>query len=239
MLEIKNLQVATENRQILRGVDLTVHQKDVTVLFGSNGSGKSTLIKTIMGLSGFQVTAGEILFEGADITGLSVSDRVIKGIGIMFQNPPKIHGVTLLQIAEHLEKDKERIQKLAKELKVEEFLERDINVNFSGGEVKRAELFQVLLSKPKLLLLDEPESGVDIENISVMGKALNRYLTTNDCGCLIITHTGHILEYIKAKKGCVLIEGAICCYSKPEKIFHTIQEYGYEKCKTCTHEVDL
>ncbi len=238
MLEIKNLSVKAGTHLILDRLNLKVEKKEAVVLFGPNGSGKSTLIKAILGISGFISTKGDILFQGRSLKKLSVSDRVKMGIGVMFQHPPQIHGVKLMQIAEYLEKDTSKIKTLASELKVEEFLERDVNVGFSGGEIKRAELFQVILQKPGLLLLDEPESGVDIENISVMGNALNKYLTSNNCSCLIITHTGYILEYIKAEKGCVMLDGSICCHSKPEEIFKTIHSYGYEKCKTCECEVE-
>jgi len=238
VLEVKKLSVRADKHLILKDVDLSVGEKDIIVLFGPNGSGKSTLVKAILGLSGFQVLKGDILFDGKSIKQLSVSDRVGLGIGIMFQHPPKIHGVKLLQIAEYLEKDKTRIKELARELRVEDFLGRDVNLDLSGGEIKRAELFQILLQKPKLLMIDEPESGVDIENISVMGNALNRYLQLSGCGCLVITHTGYILEYVKAKKGCAMLDGSICCYEEPEKIFRTIQRYGYERCKNCECEAE-
>jgi Fe-S cluster assembly ATP-binding protein len=192
----------------------------------------------VLGLSGFRVVKGDIFFKGKSIKALPVSQRVTMGIGVMFQHPPVIHGVKLRQIAEYLEKDKSKIESLADDLKVTDFLERDINVNFSGGEMKRAELFQILLQKPELLLLDEPESGVDIENISIMGKVLNKYLQASRAGCLIITHTGYILEYINARKGCVMLNGTICCHNKPEKIFSTIHQYGYKKCTTCECEIE-
>lgn len=236
VLEVKKLSVRADKRLILKDVDINVAEKEVVVLFGPNGSGKSTLVKAILGLSGLDVVNGDILFKGKSIRQLSVSDRVKLGMGIMFQHPPKIHGVKLQQIAEYLEKDRSRIKELARELRVEDFLGRDINLDLSGGEIKRAELFQILLQKPRLLMLDEPESGVDIENISIMGNALNKYLQLSGCGCLVITHTGYILEYVKAKRGCAMLDGSICCYSEPEKIFSTIQKYGYERCKNCECE---
>jgi len=126
----------------------------------------------------------------------------------------------------------------AQKLNLKEFLDRNINVDFSGGERKRSELFQLLLQKPKLLLLDEPESGVDIENVSIMGNVLNDFLKNNKCSALIITHTGYILEYISADRGCVLINGRICCIDKPKKIFYDIKKSGYEKCKVCRCKVE-
>jgi len=116
---------------------------------------------------------------------------------------------------------------------LENHLFRDINLNFSGGEMKRSELFQLMLQNPDLLLLDEPESGVDIENIGIMGKILDNYLKNEGKSALIITHTGYILDYVKAERGCVLIDGKFWCVGNPKEMFESIRESGYEKCKVC------
>ncbi|RKY34675.1 MAG: ABC transporter ATP-binding protein, partial [Candidatus Omnitrophota bacterium] len=164
---------------------------------------------------------------------LPTEERVKLGIGIMFQHPPKIRGVRLEQIAEFLARDGEEIEKLADKLSLRDHLHREINLDFSGGEMKRSELFQVLLQKPKFLLLDEPESGVDIENISIMGEVLNQYLKEVNASALIITHTGYILDYVDANKAYVLIDGKIWCQGNPREIFESIRKDGYEKCKEC------
>ena len=237
MLKIENITVGADSNIILENIDFQIKKGEIFALFGPNGSGKSTLIKTIMGISGYRLISGRILFENEDISLYPVSKRAKMGIGIMFQHPPKIHGVKLSHIVEYLSADKYYAEELSEKLRIKEFFARELNVDLSGGEMKRVELFQVLLQKPKLLLLDEPESGVDIENISIMGKVLNDYFKRYSRGALIITHTGYILEYIKAEKGCVMMDGKIYCTGDPQKIFNVIRENGYEKCKECEFRV--
>lgn len=233
LLEIRDLAVQIAKKTIIENIHFEIKDSEVMVLFGPNGSGKSTLLKTIMGFSGYTIKSGDILFKGQSLNGVSIEDRVKQGIGIMYQHPPKIRGVKLSQVAQFLTKDKSRIETLAKELSLKEHLDRDINLDFSGGEMKRSELFQVLLQEPDLLLLDEPESGVDLENISIMGSVLNEYLNQKNKSALIITHTGYILDYIKAKKGCVMFEGRLWCVGSPKEMFESIKKQGYQKCKEC------
>lgn len=235
MLNVRNLSVRVGGKTILRDINLEIRKGQILVLFGPNGSGKTTLIKTIMGFSGYEIENGEILFGGEKLNGIPIEERVKRGIGIMYQHPPKIRGVKLSQVAQFLSQDTSLIQGLAEKLSLKEHLDREINLNFSGGEMKRSELFQMLLQKPELLLLDEPESGVDLENISIMGGVLNEYLKEKDKSALIITHTGYILDYIKAKKGCVMIEGKLWCLGSPKEMFESIKKEGYEKCREC-HE---
>ncbi|MCS7180252.1 MAG: ATP-binding cassette domain-containing protein [bacterium] len=233
MLKIENLTVKSGDSVILNDISLFIKENERLIIFGPNGSGKSTLIKTIIGISDYKVVKGKIFFYDKEITSLPISERAKMGIGIMFQHPPKIYGIKILQLAKCLSEDEKEIFQLAEKLKVDEFLRRDLNVNLSGGEIKRVELFQVLLQKPKLLLLDEPESGVDIENISIMGNVLNEYIKEKKCSALIITHTGYILDYVKGERGCVMIDGKITCQNKPKKVFDMIKLYGYAKCEEC------
>ncbi|MBU1121431.1 MAG: ATP-binding cassette domain-containing protein [Candidatus Omnitrophica bacterium] len=233
MLDIKNLSVSVGDKTILRGVDLQIGKGEVLILFGPNGSGKTTLIKSIMGFSGYDIKKGQIRFRDKELNNLPIEEREHLGVGIMYQHPPVIRGVKLRQIAEFLCKDKQKIKDLSERLSLEEHLDRDINLDYSGGEMKRSELFQVLLQDPRLLLLDEPESGVDLENISIMGGVLNEYLARKDKAALIITHTGYILDYINAEKGCVMIDGKFWCVGSPKEIFNNIKAAGYDKCKEC------
>lgn len=235
LLEVRNLSVEAAGKMILKDINLEIEEGQIAVLFGPNGSGKTTLIKAIMGFSGYRITKGEMVFKGRRIDNLATEERVKAGIGIMYQHPPKIRGVKLSQIAGFLSKDKKRIEELSRRLSLLEHLNRDINLDYSGGEMKRSELFQILLQDPELLLLDEPESGVDLENISTMGEALNEYLKAGHKSALIITHTGYILDYIKAKNGCVMIGGRLWCVGEPREMFESIRKDGYEKCKEC-HE---
>lgn len=233
MLEIKNLSVEVSGKSILNDINLKIDKDEIMILFGPNGSGKTTLIKTIMGFSGYSAKKGCIIYKGASINDMSIDGRVKTGMGLMYQHPPKVRGVKLRQIARFLCKDEKRIEELSDRLSLTEHLTRDINLDFSGGEMKRSELFQVLLQNPDLLLLDEPESGVDLENISIMGKALNDYLKKEGKSAFIITHTGYIMDYIDAKEGSVMIDGKLWCVGEPKEMFESIKESGYEKCKEC------
>jgi len=233
MLRLKGVSTAAGDRTIIGNVSLDLRLGETLVLFGPNGSGKSTLLRAIMGLSPCRLLGGTIVLGGRDITALPASGRAAAGIGIMFQHPPKIYGVTLRQIAGMLAPDGAALGDLAAALRLEPFLDRDLNVDLSGGETKRAELLQVLLQRPRVLLLDEPESGVDVENISLMGSLLDRYMRESGCATLVITHTGHMLDYIRADRGCVMVGGAVHCAGEPRALLREIRKHGYEKCREC------
>ena len=235
MLKVNNLSVQVGNKTILKDINFNIEKDVPAVLFGPNGSGKSTLLKAIMGFEGYSVTAGDIIFKGKRINDKSIEERVKMGLGIMYQHPPQIRGVKLAQIAHFLSADNKNIETLTTRLSLAGHLDRDINLGFSGGEMKRSELFQILLQDPDLLLLDEPESGVDLENISIMGTVLNEFLKTPGKSALMITHTGYILDYVKSKNGCVMIEGKLWCVGNPKEMFESIRKFGYDKCKECSH----
>lgn len=235
LLEVNNLTVAIGRKTILEEINFSIEKDNPAVLFGPNGSGKSTLLKTIMGFEGYQIKQGDIVFKGKKINTLATEDRVKLGLGIMYQHPPKITGVKLHQIARFLSSDEQKITALAGRLSLTGHLERDINMGFSGGEMKRSELFQIIMQDPDLVLLDEPESGVDLENISIMGAVLNEYLKEKGKSALMITHTGYILDYVKADNGCVMIDGRLWCVGNPKEMFESIRKFGYEKCKECVH----
>ena len=242
MLEIKQLTVAIDGREILQDLNLKIGIGETHALFGPNGSGKTTLLMAIMGFPRYQVTRGNIIFRGKDITGLPLDERARLGIGISFQRPPVVRGVkTRDMLSASLGKrgNKEIIDSLAKRANLNEFLDRDINYAFSGGEIKRSELMQLLAQKPGLILLDEPESGVDLVNIALIGKLINELLEKEcpmrlrKCTGLIITHTGHILDYVNARTGYVMLDGRIVCEGDPHEMLLTIKEKGYEECAKC------
>jgi len=235
ILQINDLSVEASGKAILEGINLEIKKGEVAILFGPNGSGKSTLIKAIMGFGGYRISGGEIKLSGRRLNDMAIEERVKLGLGLMYQHPPKIRGVKLAQIADFLARDNAKINDFASRLSLGEHLNRDINLDYSGGEMKRSELFQLILQDPQLLLLDEPESGVDLENISIMGGVLSEYLKKEGKSALIITHTGYILDYIKAKKGCVMIGGKLWCVGNPKEMFEEIRKSGYEKCREC-HE---
>jgi Fe-S cluster assembly ATP-binding protein len=232
-LKVENVTVEVAGRAILKDLNLEIPRGKTLVLFGPNGSGKSTLIKAIMGFENYTVTGGRIIYDGEVINSLPTDERAKKGIGVLFQNPPKIRGIKLRQMVELVTGTPAQEDPYVERLNVGELMDRDLNVNFSGGEMKRSELLQVLSQKPKLLLLDEPESGVDIENIAMMGKVLNAFIREHAVASLIITHTGYVLDYVDAQHACVLMDRDIRCYDNPRRVFEDIRQYGYEKCRTC------
>ncbi len=242
MLEIKQLSVAVEDKEILHNVNLTIRNGETHVLFGPNGAGKSTLLMAIMGFPKYRITRGSISFRGQDITGLSVDERARLGIGMSFQRPPVVRGVkTHDMVAACLKwrENEEAISQLAEKADLADFLDRDINYGFSGGEIKRSELMQLLAQRPELALLDEPESGVDLVNIVLIGELMDELLEKScpiqqrKCMGLIITHTGHILDYVNARTGYVMLDGRIGCEGDPHEILSTIRERGYEECVKC------
>ena len=241
MLDIRELSVAVEDREILHNINLTIRTGETHVLFGPNGSGKTTLIMTIMGFPKYKVTKGGILFDGKDITGLTLDERARLGIGMSFQRPPVVRGVKTHDMVDACLKgeDGEAVSHLAERADLADFLEREVNYGFSGGELKRSELMQLLAQRPYLALLDEPESGVDLVNIALIGQLINELLEKDcpirmrKCMGLIITHSGHILDYVNARTGYVLCDGRIGCEGDPHEILATIKERGYEECIRC------
>ncbi len=239
MLLIENLRVEVEGKPVLKGVNLHVKAGETHVLFGPNGAGKSTLFFAIMGFSKYKVTDGKIYFKERDITYLPPHERAKLGLGISFQRPPSIKGIKLNQIGKLLNRSEEEILEKAELLRLKEMLQRDINLGFSGGEMKRSEVFQLLLQNPDLSLIDEPESGVDITNIDVIAKALrillqkDRPILERKKSGIIITHTGFILEKLTADKGHLLIDGKITCSGNPMEMFNEIKLKGYTECLKC------
>jgi Fe-S cluster assembly ATP-binding protein len=242
MLEIRKLSVAIDGRDILQDINLTIGDGETHVLFGPNGSGKTTLLMAIMGFPRYRVTKGNIFFKGKDMTKLSVDERARLGIGMSFQRPPVVRGVKTrdMVIASMGDKeDKVTMDEVAESANMTHFLDREINYGFSGGEIKRSELMQLLAQRPELTLLDEPESGVDLVNIALIGELINElldkscHIRTRKCMGLIITHTGHILDYVNSRTGYVMLDGRIGCAGDPHEILATIREKGYEECVKC------
>jgi len=245
MLEIEQLSVAVDGKQILKDINLSIRTGETHVLFGPNGSGKTTLLMAIMGFPRYRVTKGSIIFNNKDITGLPLDERARLGIGMSFQRPPVVRGVKthdMIGISLAGKENRLSVDELAGRADMTEFLERDINYGFSGGEIKRSELMQLLAQSPQLALLDEPESGVDLENIALIGGLINELLEkqcpilSRKCMGLIITHTGHILDYVNARTGYVMMDGTIGCEGDPHEILKTIKEKGYGECIKCQVE---
>ncbi|MFP5213412.1 MAG: ABC transporter ATP-binding protein [Acidobacteriota bacterium] len=252
MLLIEDLQVELAGKVILKHIDLEIKPGETHVLFGPNGSGKTSLLMTIMGYPQYKVTGGKITFKGVDVTYAPINERAQLGIGMSYQRPPTIHGLKTRQMVEICGKHQKDVEALAKKVDFEHFLDRDVNAGFSGGEIKRSELLQLLAQDADLMLFDEPESGVDLENISLVGHTIaallqkegpmelakSRLRAKRDrtkMG-LIITHTGYILDYLEVDKGQVLYQGVLSCSTNPREILKCIGEIGYEECVRCTIE---
>lgn len=249
MLRVYDLTVIVDGQVILEDINLEINPGETHVLFGPNGSGKSTLLGTLIGFDRYKVVKGQIFFKGEDITYVPVHERARRGLGLLFQRPPTIRGLAMRDMISICSGGRDDVNGLASRLNFEQFLERDVNHGFSGGELKRSELLQLLAQDPDLVLLDEPESGVDIENISLIGRTINQLLQRDlDIGNhrplkqkreerrksgLVITHTGHILNYVNADVGHVLFEGRLSCHGNPRELFTCIQKLGYGECIRC------
>lgn len=249
MLQIRDLNVEIEGKEILHSINLSIGAGETHAIFGPNGGGKTTLLMAIMGFPRYRVTKGQVIFKGQDITGMSLDERARRlGIGMSFQRPPVVRGVrTHDMVTACLEsrgsENGDTVGRLAERLNMVELMDREINYGFSGGEIKRSELLQLLAQAPDLALLDEPESGVDLVNISLIGQMINELLQkdlhrSRTRSCLIITHTGHILDYVHASKGYVLLNGTIPCEREALEVLDSIKENGYEGCVRCLRRSD-
>ena len=243
-LEIRNLHVSVEDKQILRGLDLDVEKGKVHALMGPNGSGKSTLANVIMGHPALEVTEGSIVFKGEDITEADPDERARAGLFMAFQYPVAIPGVTVTKylrmvINAHREaegqepislKDFRKEVEAAMELtKVpKEFSTRYLNEGFSGGEKKRMEILQLALLQPKLAVLDETDSGLDIDALKIVADGVNRFRAQEGKGVLLITHYTRILRYIEPDFVHVFVAGRIADEGGPE-LAEQLEAEGYDK----------
>ncbi len=240
MIKIEDLHVEIGDREVLHDINLHIGEGETHVLMGPNGSGKTTLIRTIMGFADYRVTEGTIVYKGRDITNLPIHERARYGIGLMFQRPPTIAGLKLGKLLVATSGNRpEEVAEYAAAMNMAGFLERDINAGFSGGEIKRSEVLQLMIQQPDLVMLDEPESGVDLENISLIGSAIaklvekDRHIVSRHKSGLIITHTGYILDYIEADAGHMMCDGEIRCHGNAREMLHLIKTKGYRECIEC------
>jgi Fe-S cluster assembly ATP-binding protein len=231
MLSIENLTIKAK-KEILKKINLEIKQGENVVIFGPNGSGKSTLFKVIMGLGNYKIKKGDIQINGKSIRGEDIDQRVKLGLGYIGQKGVGVKGVTVEDLMDEYDFEYEDIQKTAKELDIEELLNRDINYTLSGGEIKRVELFTLsLLPNIDIYLLDELDSGVDLDNIGRISKYLNNI--SKKKSIVLTTHTGAILEKVKMDTAYVILDGEIICKNTPEKVWKCITQNGYEGCVNC------
>ena len=247
MLEIKNLKAKVETdeggKDILKGLNLEVKPGEVHAIMGPNGSGKSTLASVITGREGYEVQSGEVLFEGNDLLELSPEDRARAGIFLAFQYPVEIPGVSntnfLKTAINEIRKSRgeevmssvdflKMIKEKAKFVEIEpEMLSRYVNVGFSGGEKKRNEIFQLAMLNPKLSILDETDSGLDIDALRIVANGVNK-LRTKDNAFIVITHYQRLLNYIVPDYVHVMFQGKIVKSGGKELALH-LEEFGYDK----------
>lgn len=241
ILRVENLHVSVEGTPILKGMSLTIHRGEIHVIMGRNGAGKSTLASVIMGHPAYEVTKGSVHFMGTNLDDMSVFERARAGMFLSFQYPAVIPGV---QVGTFLKKSVQSVRE--EPLKGREFrkelneamaslemqknvLSRYVNDGFSGGEKKRLEILQMLLLKPHLALLDETDSGLDIDALRIVAKGINT--VAPEAGCLIITHYQRLLDHVKPHHVHVMIDGTIVESGGPELAMKLEQE-GYEWLET-------
>lgn len=249
MLEIKNLYVklASEDKQILKDFNLNINKGEIHALMGPNGTGKSTLSKVIFNNNKYKVTKGKILFEGKDITNLQTDEIAREGIFLSNQLPPEIDGVTTSDFLRTALNEKQevplmtfinKITKASKDLSFEDnMIHRNLNKGFSGGEKKKNEVLQLKVLEPKFIILDEIDSGLDVDSLKIVSSNINDYLKDHkDTSLLIITHYPRILEYIKPDFVHVMTDGKIK-ESGSYELALKIEENGYEEYKNSANKI--
>ena len=245
MLKISNLKTKINNTNILNGIDLSVKPGEVHAIMGPNGSGKSTLASVVAGKEEYEQTEGEIIFENEDISELEADERAHKGVFLSFQYPVEIPGVSVTNFmktainetrkAQGLEEmpAKDMLQKIREKSALldmdRKFLSRSLNEGFSGGEKKRNEIFQMAMLEPKLSILDETDSGLDIDALRIVSNGVNK-LRTKDNAVLVITHYQRLLNYIVPDYVHVLLNGKIV-KSGGKELAHKLEEQGYDWLK--------
>ncbi|MBW3518831.1 Fe-S cluster assembly ATPase SufC [Flavobacterium sp. NKUCC04_CG] len=245
MLQIKNLHASVEDKEILKGINLVVNAGEVHAIMGPNGAGKSTLSSVIAGNENFEVTQGEILLEGEDIKEMAPEERAHKGVFLSFQYPVEIPGVSVTNFmktainesrkAQGLEEMPanvmlKKIREKSEMLEIDrKFLSRSLNEGFSGGEKKRNEIFQMAMLEPKLAILDETDSGLDIDALRIVANGVNK-LKSQDNAVILITHYQRLLEYIVPDFVHVLYDGKIVKTGGKELALE-LEEKGYDWIK--------
>ena len=250
MLEVRNLHARIGDKEILKGIDLVVRDGETHAIMGPNGSGKSTLSAVLVGNPLYEVTEGEAFFDGKDLLAMKPEDRAHEGLFLSFQYPVEIPGVPMNHFLKAAVNEKRKYQGLP-ELKAGEFMKlmrekqkivqldnrlanRSVNEGFSGGEKKRNEIFQMAMLEPKLSILDETDSGLDVDAMRIVAEGVNK-LRTLDTSCIVITHYDRLLDMIRPDVVHVLYQGRIVKTAGPE-LAGQIQERGYDWIKAEANE---
>ena len=238
LLQIENLHASAGDVPILKGVDLVVRPGEIHALMGPNGSGKSTLASVLMGHPSYTVTEGRVLFQGEDVTTASVTDRAARGMFLAFQYPEAIPGVSVIQFLRQALSNRTGVDYTVFELRLKvmeamnalgmsgEFADRYLNEGFSGGERKRNEVLQMAVLEPLLAVMDETDSGLDIDALRTVAEGVNR-LTSTERGFLIITHYQRLLDYITPHLVHIFMDGRVLLTGGPE-LANRLEDQGYE-----------
>ena len=245
MLEIKNLHAKAGDKEILKGVNLTINDGEIHALMGTNGAGKSTLSNVIVGNPAYEVTEGEILFNGQDLLSMSADERANAGIFMSFQMPVEIPGVSMTNFMKAAVNARRKAQglepmkaadfiKLMKEKRQlveidQKLMSRSVNEGFSGGEKKRNEIFQMAMLEPTFCILDETDSGLDVDALRIVASGFNK-LRTEKTSAIVITHYQRLLDYIKPDIVHVLIDGRIVKTGGPD-LAQKIEDEGFDWVK--------
>ena len=241
LLQIDNLHVNAENKEILKGMVLNINKGEIHVIMGPNGAGKSTLANIIMNNPQYSIKSGEIIFEGENINDLSADERAKRGIFMSFQTPEEIEGITVSNFIKTAKKSitgenvkifelRKQLEENMEKLKIDSsYASRDLNVGFSGGEKKKNEILQMLMINPKLAILDETDSGLDIDAIKIVSKGIKLFKNNNNA-VLIITHSSKILKDLDIDYVHILVDGRIVKTGGLELV-KQIEENGYEQFK--------
>jgi len=230
VLELRDLSVAVGGRVVVKRANIVLEEGSTLFLLGPNGSGKSTLLRAIIGYPGLEVLSGSVVFEDEDVTNKPMEYRVSKGLALAHQIPPKLSGVRVRQLLEALcRKTGCDPFEVASYLEIKHLLDREFGKGFSGGELKRAEIALLLAQKPRLPLIDEPDSGVDVDSIEIIARAIERLVKeTPYRAAIIVTHSALISKYIKPTATCIMISGEVKTCSSPE-LLSEVFEHGFRK----------
>lgn len=233
LLRLEDVTVAAGEDIICRNIDLTVNEGETHILIGPNGSGKSSLLCALMGVRPFRIVSGVALFRGEPMADMAIDERARAGIGMAFQRPPSLTGVSVGRFADAMGAgaDFDAAGPVSR-LGVGHLRDRDVNRGFSGGEVKRWEVAKLALQSPQLCLFDEPESGVDVEQVGVVAQAIDELIDQpmpdgRRRAAIIITHTGFVLDGVDATIAHLMIDGRIVASDDAEKLFDTVRHHGY------------
>lgn len=240
LLEVQNLSAAIEEGELLHHISLKINPGETHVLMGPNGAGKSTFGYTLMGSPNYKVTGGRILFEGEDITHLPADRRASRGMFLSFQNPLEVPGLSLEEFLRNAIRQqtgkplkifqfKKQLESTMQLLQMDEsYADRDLNVGFSGGEKKKAEILQLLMLNPKLAILDETDSGLDVDAVRTVSRGVEEYQKQRNGALLVITHSTRILESLKVDYTHILVKGRLIVTGGPELV-EEVNEHGFEK----------